>query len=336
MRAFESLNMRGQLGRLRRLAAVALQRYDIPVARLVPLAHEENTTFRVDAETGDRYVVRIHRVDGSPIHAPRSEAEVRSELVWLTALRRDTDLAVPQPVATTDGSSLTIAHVGGVPEPRICVVFRWGSGRFVDARLTASHLERVGIFIARLHEHVRGFTPPEGFERWWVGDVSGGSTDYVREALHEPFGNTAPTVADEVMAIVRSTRDELGSGSDVFGLIHGDLHQDNFLFDRGNVRAIDFDDCGWGHFVADLGTTLSELRARPDYDALREGLLRGYRSVRTLPAEHERHLDAFHAQRLLLLTVWCVEQRNHPGFLNWEAEARDGIAEMQELVRRLS
>jgi Ser/Thr protein kinase RdoA (MazF antagonist) len=119
-------------------------------------------------------------------------------------------------------------------------------------------------------------------------------------------------------------------------LIHGDLHQDNFLFDRGKVRAIDFDDCGWGHFVADLGTTLSELQARPDYQVLREGLLRGYRSVRMLPVEHERHLDAFRALRLLLLTVWCVEQRNHPAFVNWEAEARDGIAQMQELARRLS
>jgi Ser/Thr protein kinase RdoA (MazF antagonist) len=336
MRAFESLNMRGQLGRLRRLAVAALQRYDIPVARLVPLANEENTTFRVDAETGDRYVVRIHRVDGSPIHTPRSETEVRSEMLWLTALRRDTDLAVPQPLTTTDGSWLTVAHVDGVPEPRICVVFQWGPGRFVDARLTPRHLERVGVFIARLHEHVRGFTPPEGFERWRVGDLSGRLADYVREALRKPFGHDAATVADEVMAIARPTREELGSGSDVFGLIHGDLHQDNFLFDRGDVRAIDFDDCGWGHFVADLGTTLSEVRSRPGYQALREGLLRGYRSVRTLPVEHERHLDAFHAQRLLLLTVWCVEQRNHPAFLNWEAEARDGIAQMQELARHFS
>ena len=122
----------------------------------------------------------------------------------------------------------------------------------------------------------------------------------------------------------------------MFGLIHADLHQDNFMFDRGNVRAIDFDDCGWGHFVADLGTTLSELRERPDHAALREGLLRGYRSVHGLPAEHERYLDAFHAHRVLLLKLWCIEQRDHPAFSHWEAEARDGIAEMQELVRRLS
>jgi Ser/Thr protein kinase RdoA (MazF antagonist) len=314
MQAFDSLSMRGQVDRLRGLAAVALQRYHIPVARLVPLAHEENTTFRVDAEAGDRYVVRIHRVGGSPVHPPRSKAEVLSEVLWLLALRRETDLSVPEPVSTSHGSFVTVEHT----------------------RLTPSHLERVGGFIARLHDHAQGFTPPDGFERWRIGDVSEEAADYARGALRRAFGQAAATIADEVIAIVRRTREELGSGSDVFGLIHGDLHQDNFLFDQGNVRAIDFDDCGWGHFVGDLGTTLSELRSRPDYPVLREGLLRGYRSVRSLPVEHEPHLDAFHALRVLLLTLWCFEQRNHPAFGDWEAEARDGIDEMQGLARRLS
>lgn len=36
------------------------------------------------------------------------------------------------------------------------------------------------------------------------------------------------------------------------GLIHGDLHQENYLFCRGAVGAIDFDDCGYGHFLCQL------------------------------------------------------------------------------------
>lgn len=70
MQAFETLSLGGQLGRLRRLAAASLATYDIRPARLVPLAHEENTTFRVETPTGDRYVLRIHRTAGSPFHPP--------------------------------------------------------------------------------------------------------------------------------------------------------------------------------------------------------------------------------------------------------------------------
>jgi Ser/Thr protein kinase RdoA (MazF antagonist) len=63
----------------------------------VPLAHLENTTFRVETAGGERYVLRIHRTNGSPFHPPRSAAEVRSEAIWLAALRRETSLAYPRP-----------------------------------------------------------------------------------------------------------------------------------------------------------------------------------------------------------------------------------------------
>ena len=36
------------------------------------------------------------------------------------------------------------------------------------------------------------------------------------------------------------------AGSDEGGLIHADLHLGNALFQRGQVKLIDFDDCGTG------------------------------------------------------------------------------------------
>jgi len=104
------LNFRGQLGRLRRLAETALAAYGFQPARLVPLAHMENTTFQVDSPGGERYVLRIHRTTGSPFHPARSAAEVWSEMSWLSALRCETGLAVPEPVPTADGSLLTVAE----------------------------------------------------------------------------------------------------------------------------------------------------------------------------------------------------------------------------------
>jgi Ser/Thr protein kinase RdoA (MazF antagonist) len=81
-KSFETLTHAGQLRRLRRLALAALAAYDIPEPRLTALMHGDNTTFRVDLATGERYVLRIHRSAG------KTPEVVRSELAWLAALQQ--------------------------------------------------------------------------------------------------------------------------------------------------------------------------------------------------------------------------------------------------------
>ena len=85
----------------------------------------------------------------------------------------------------------------------------------------------------------------------------------------------------------------LGQGPETFGLVHGDLHQENYLFHQGQVRAIDFDDCGFGHYIYDIAVTLFNVRFRDNTPQLRESFLAGYRSIRPLSAEHEQYLDTF-------------------------------------------
>lgn len=331
VKTFDDLGIRSQLGRLRRVAEKALEGYGVQPEQLVPLAHMENTTFRVETSDGERYALRIHRVTGSPFHTPRSFAEVRSEMFWLSALRHDTGLAVPEPVVTLDGQLLTVAEVEGVPEPRICVLLRWESGRFLDTSLTPSHLERVGGFIAQLHDHATSFSPPSTFERWRIGDLSDAARDYATSTVGGSFGLDASRLAETVMSEVERAQQDLGAEPGVFGLIHADLHQENYFFSEGEVRAIDFDDCGWGHFAYDLMVVLSELRGRADYVELREGLLLGYRNRRAFPADHERYMEVFYQLRLLQLTLWCIEQRDHPAFPDWKSDAKECLAELKVL-----
>jgi Ser/Thr protein kinase RdoA (MazF antagonist) len=302
-----------------RLAATALAAYDVDPVRVVALRRGFNTTFRVDTAGGDRLVLRVQRRGGP------DPAMVRSEMAWLAALRRDTRLDVPEPVPTRDGDLQTIATAEGVPEPRSCVLYRWVDGRFVDEQLTEGHLARVGAFTARLHAHGAGFEPPPGFHRGAVDHVTtfGRTQD---DGLSPEVAERAAALVDEVSPagggdLVRATIDgaraaraEIGRSPEVFGLIHADLHQENYLFHRGRVRAIDFDDCGYGPFVYDLAVTLSELRGRAGYPALRAAMLGGYRSVRPLAVEHERLIDTFIGLRYLQLAMWAVEHRTEPMF----------------------
>jgi Ser/Thr protein kinase RdoA (MazF antagonist) len=173
------------------------------------------------------------------------------------------------------------------------------------------------------------FAPPADFVRWRVGDVSGDAAAWVAGVVGEQCGSGAAATVEAVLSEVRRAQGELGEGPGVFGLIHADLHQENYLFHCGQVRAIDFDDCGWGHFAYDLAVTLSELRWRPEYPALRAGLLRGYRAVRPLPPEHERYLETFQGLRTLLLVLWFLELRGHPAVPAWEREVQLGLADLE-------
>ena len=151
---------------------------------------------------------------------------------------------------------------------------------------------------------------------------------HVVRVVGEHCGPGVVALVETVLDLVRRTEHDLGEGPEAFGLIHGDLHPENVLFERGRVRAIDFDDCGWGHYLYDLAVALSELRWRPDYDAHRAGLLRGYRATRPLPVDDERHLEVFHGLRLLQLVLWLLDHRAQPGFAAWDEEVHTVVADL--------
>ena len=318
--AFASLGYKWQTRRLRHVAWRALESYDVTPTDLVLLGHVGTTIFRVVA--GDaRYVLRIHPESDAGEQA-REVAAVRSEMEWLAALCRETDLVVPRPVPSRDGPLVTLADAAGVPGPRPCVLLRWVEGRFIDEGLTPRHLERVGGLTARLHRHAMSFRPAAGFTRGRIAEVTPDYAAHAAKAINAALGPEHVGAVHSAIVEVQHAQHALGERPEDFGLIHADLHQANYLFHRREARAIDFADCGWGHFAYDLAVTLSRLQQKPHYHALRDALLRGYRSERPFPADHEAQVEAYLRFRLVEIALWRVEGRHRPGFTHWEREAR--------------
>ena len=316
---------------------------------MTPLRHQHNTTFKVSADGGP-FVLRINRPDA------HTAATIGSEMAWLTALRQETDLGVPDPVATSDGSLTVLAADPGVPEPRHCVLLRWLEGRFVDDRLTPGHLRRVGALEADLQLHSEGWTPPVGFARPRLDGLtsSGKSASSAASARAASAGEhptpadaerclqlvaslVSPAAAAEVAAaldLVWATTNELAADPGTFGLIHGDLHYENFLFHHGAARAIDFDDCGWGFYLYDLAVTLWELEGRAQYEAMRTALLDEYSARRPLPARFPDHLRAFAILRRVQILMWVLESREHPAFRGeWQVWASEDLEELSTALQ---
>lgn len=311
MQRFEDLPRSTQIRRMRRLAHTALTAYGLEQARLTPLQHFLNTTFRIDIPyQGQRYALRIARA------GYQDAATIRSELLWLQAIRRETDLVVPEPLPDRDGLLLTTVEVPGVLEPRHCVLFRWVDGRFHHARLCPADLERVGMLMAKLHLHVQRFTLPQDFtrKRWDLEGLQGGAPGIEPGLSMRHLSPEECSVLDKVAERVGQTMHALGDGPEVFGLIHADMHQGNYLFYRGNVHVIDFDTSGWGYFVYDMAVTFSTLLNHPDLLALRTAFLQGYRQVRPLAGEQEACIDTFVAARIFGHTQWLAAHIGEPAF----------------------
>lgn len=320
MKAFETLTYLGQVRRLRRLAQSALDQYGLGDAQLTFITHGENTTFRVDAAdpvpgevvdkryVENRYLLRIHRP------GYQTAESIASELAWLAALRRETTLAVPEPVPSLQGELLVAAAVPGIPERRTCSLFRWMKGRLCRRHIRLGHFRALGRLMAQLHHHALHWQPPPGFTRrhWdWeglFGDEAGFtlSGEEVWALLPRPYDELFVAVASQARQVMAG----LGTGAEAFGLIHADLflgEEGNVLFSAGEARPIDFDDCGYGYWVYDLAVSLCHWQKAEAWPAIREALLDGYAQIRPLPERQLAHLDLFMAARHVSEILWATD-----------------------------
>jgi len=294
-----------------RLAEQAVGGYDFDQSRLQLISSTENAVYAVDTAAGDRYVLRVHR-------PTRNAAKIRSELLWLAALRRDTDLVVPDPVRLADGELLGEVATDDLPDPRRFVAFRWIDGSLVSDRLDPLVFCELGRLMARLHDHARGFDGGPEFVRSRLDAES-----YRPEEL--PVGLAGPGLLSEAerrltrqaLALIHEQVAALATSGDLFGLVHGDLHQYNCLDAEGRLAPIDFDDCGYAHFAYDLAVPLVMTAERADAAELAEGFLAGYRESRAAGADPTQHLQTFVAARRIHLLGWIADNLPDPELEEW-------------------
>ena len=329
----EAISRDEQLRRLRDLAERAMVAFGHPGARLTLREHKQNTTFRAVPEgaSGDEgFLLRIAMAGRYP------PSVIRGEMFWLRALAQ---LGAPQPQATTDGCLVAELPLGGEAEPRCCILFRWLPGRSLGRSIEPQRAAAIGELLGRLHRRAERFTPPPDFERprWDLDRLLGGSEVLPAERL--PAGSEALLPArdrallEEAGAAVRRTVAALGEGPEVFGLIHTDLEPDNVVLDDEILRPIDFEHCGWGHYLYDVGASLLALADQQSFPALRRAFLEGYQRRRPLPAAQLALIDTFLLLRSLFsLRLTFLETWDLPGV---REDARSLVPFMLGGIRRL-
>ncbi|MCW5722511.1 MAG: phosphotransferase [Devosia sp.] len=269
-------------------------------ARIRLVNHSENQTFRIEAPARAPLMLRVHRPEY------QTAQSIRSELDWLMALRRDTDLPIPEPLAGRDGQILQ--HFS-TPEGkgRHGVLFRHIAGAEPSPESDLVGLFGVlGGYAARMHLHVIDWTPPPGFERQaWnaatILDEDGLWGDWrVAPGVDAEIGQ----VLDALCAQLPARLAAYGTGADRYGLIHADMRLGNLLVDGDHVSLIDFDDCGFCWFGYDFAAAISFHETHKTIPALKNAWIEGYRRVRPLGDEDVAMLDAMVMLRRMALLAW--------------------------------
>lgn len=278
-------------------------------AKVSLLSESENRVYLVQDPA--RPELNVIRVNSGRLgyHRP---AMIASELTWLMALRRDTDILVPEVLAAKDDCLVQSFDGPGLDKPRHTAVYSFLSGTEPPEDDLIPGFERLGEISARMHDHAKAWTPPADFARpsWTPEAILDDRLDWGPwQAGHGVEGAVQQLLArlDEA---VRTRLAALPKDRAHFGLIHADLRLANLLVDGDRTAIIDFDDCGFGWYLFDLATALSFLEQRPDAPELIEAWLTGYRKVAEVPAEIEREIPTLIMLRRLQLIGWVGYQQH--------------------------
>ena len=105
-KAFDELAEVERIDRYRQLSLAVLQRYPLHSPRLEYVGQFDKVIFRVEAGESRRFAFRIHQ---------SSTSAIEPQIAWLTALSREIDLRVPEPIPAEAGFSFDAFTVASAP-----------------------------------------------------------------------------------------------------------------------------------------------------------------------------------------------------------------------------
>lgn len=288
--AYADLDEASQVEVLREVALLAAPAFGLHAAAAELVLHGFNTTFRLDTHAG-AVAMRVNTNSMSSI------ANVEAQQAWQHALRRDTDVIVPDPLPAVDGGYVALVHSAALDREVVVTASSWLAGEDLGTVSTPEQARALGALAARLHTHAEQWEP-EGHGRF---------PRFASTLFGDPDLLTAAVAGDDGLrdlvteAWERCERVFARWAAQPAIPLHADLHGGNLKWHEGHLAVFDFDDSGLGVPALDLAICAFYLRGGEDEGVLEDALREGYAAVRPLPdvawADHE----ALVAARQLLL-----------------------------------
>ena len=241
---------------------------------------------------------------------------------------RDDGFSVPRVIPTSHGELFAVVGEGN--DASRCSLLEWVNGSLMNdlGRVEkgmqtelCDRYRRLGALAARLHNHSQSWNPPPGFVRHcW--DEEGLLGDEPRMGRFWDHPALTPQQRREFLKariVLQGLLKKLGKNESNYGLIHADFLPDNIIVSEDELTLIDFDDCGYGWHLYEMGTALLPQIKQPFFDDIVAAYLEGYRSERVFSREDEEALPAF----LMLCSL---------NYLGWLQKRGDNIEHADRLA----
>ncbi len=289
-------------------ASIALAQYALGSILIHFVQHNAGIVYRLDDANGDaRFLLKIHESAGDGLLD--TPEQLTAQMAWLQALTADGRVIVQSPIANLQGEFVTQVQLAGLDRLSSVCVQRWITAQHVG-NWEAEHAYAVGVLLATLHS----------ISEEWVGSENEQFGGYEDKYLVEAIDGLAITVNLELISaeqydLIRQAGERIVAmlaqqerTRATFGLIHGDLHQGNVLFDGMKAVALDYGTFR-SFFLYDLGVSL--YHATFDEVAIRHALVAGYAAVRPLTKVDHDALEAFMIMAALFNLAFQATLKEH-------------------------
>ncbi|MEM1252811.1 MAG: phosphotransferase [Cyanobacteria bacterium P01_H01_bin.21] len=272
------------------IAKFALDQYGLGQEQPSFLGHSESVTFRIQTQE-EKFLLRIHQpISNTNDDVWQKPEVIESELLWLDALHYDTKLVVQKPIRNLQNRWITQVAGDRTTETFYCSLLHWVEGEILQSERTLQQAHQLGVLMAQLHQHSQQWDTPQNFSR----------PTYDRNRFNASLAKLYPAISQELIsaenyAVLESAvnqvlemMESLDHNQEVWGLIHADLHDGNYLSHGDEFRPIDFARCGFGYYLYDVASTLQYLSP-----AVRASFFEGYQTSQKLPENYIRIVEGF-------------------------------------------
>lgn len=299
-------------------------------ARVRLLSLSENGTFMVEepdnAGQPERLLVlRVHR----PGYHTKSAIE--SELSWMAEVREHCGIPTPELVPSIDGERVVLARVGD--RTRCVDAVSVIEGETGEDSAIPVPFEELGRISASMHRFDEQWRAPRGFERfcWGFEETLGQSARWGDWRRGPGVLDADRPALEAAQERIRRALKAYGTGRGRFGLIHADLRLANVMVGpTGAITVIDFDDCGWGWYLHDLGSVVSWLEHEPEATRIASRWLVGYLERRALEPADLAMVPTFVMLRRMMLTAWLGTHPLSPPAQQFGDEYGRGTGQLAE------
>ncbi|WP_165368482.1 phosphotransferase enzyme family protein [Serinicoccus sediminis] len=288
--AYRDLDELSQVELLHDVAERAAPFFGLAPTAVDLVLHGFNTTFRVQTPEAT-VAVRVNT------NSLSSAATVQAQQAWQHAIRRDTEVLVPDPLTVLGGGYLALVGSPELGREVMVTASSWLAGDDLGTVSTLEQCRALGLLMAELHEHAESWET-EGHDRFpRLAGTLFGDPDLLTSAVASDPG---------LAALVAEAGRRCGAAFDLLAgqpaiPLHADLHGGNLKWHDGRLAVFDFDDSGLGPPVLDLAICAFYLRGGDDEQGPEAAVREGYATRRPLPDLPAEAFEALVAARQLLL-----------------------------------